>query len=115
MTIQTKLTQLVAIGPVTEGDQNLVATDVTVVIKTLMEWGIRGPVGPQGPAGGVPYIHDQGPALATWIINHNLGRRVNTEIFTVGGVKVLADVVNVTLNQVQINFDSANSGYAIIN
>lgn len=52
--------------------------------------------------------------LSVWLINHNSGRNVNAEAFTLGGSKVYADVVNLNPNQVQITFDLPQSGYALV-
>lgn len=67
------------------------------------------------PADIPTYQHIQASALSTWTINHNLGRKVAVAVFTVGGVAMFADVVNVSVNQVQVIFDTAIDGYAILN
>lgn len=52
--------------------------------------------------------------LPTWTINHNKGREVQTEIFTPGGQRVLADVQRMSVNQIQIQFDEPSIGFALI-
>lgn len=52
--------------------------------------------------------------LLTWAINHNKGREVQTEVFTPGGQRVLADVQRMNTNQIQIQFDEPSIGFALI-
>lgn len=68
-----------------------------------------------GTVGITGFEHIQSSASATWIINHNLGRRVDTEVFTTGGQKIIAEVLNVTNNQVIVTLDDPAAGYAVIN
>lgn len=49
-----------------------------------------------------------------WVINHNAGRRVSVDAYTMGGQLIWASVQNVSLNQVVITFDSPQDGYAIV-
>lgn len=67
------------------------------------------------PADIPTYLHTQSAASATWTINHNLGRKVAVSVFTVGGVGVLAEVINNSTNQAQVLLDSPADGYAILN
>lgn len=55
---------------------------------------------------------NQASPLATWTINHNLGRTPIVQIFSVGGMELLADVINPTANQTQVRFASPTAGYA---
>ena len=59
--------------------------------------GPAGPPGPTGPAGtaGVSYLHSQSGAASTWIVNHNLGFKPNTSVYSVGGT-----FINLKLHQV---------------
>ena len=84
--------------------RNVIGAELTAII-----------IGAGGSGGQLDYEFVQNTPLATWIINHNLGRRVTTDVYTLGGVKVMAEVVNVSNNQVQVLFDAPFSGYAIIN
>lgn len=61
------------------------------------------------------YEFTQTTPVSEWVINHNLGRHVATDVYSTGGVQVFAEVINVTLNQTVVRFDSPQSGYAIIN
>jgi hypothetical protein len=58
------------------------------------------------------YTHTQASAASTWTINHNLGVKPTVDVFSVGGVQVFAEILQVTNNQVQAFFDSPFSGYA---
>lgn len=60
------------------------------------------------------YKHTQGSANVLWTINHNLGREVEATAFTTGGVRIIAEVTNVSANQVTIAFETAQAGYAVI-
>ena len=55
---------------------------------------------------------NQASPLATWTINHNLGRTPIVQVFSVGGMELLADVINPTANQTQVRFASPTAGYA---
>lgn len=68
-----------------------------------------------GAVGLTGFEHVQSSASASWVINHNLGRRVDTEVFTVGGQKIIAEVLNVSNNQAIVTLDAAAAGYAVIN
>lgn len=45
------------------------------------------------------YVHQQSIAADQWVVNHNLGYRPDTEVFSVGGEKILAEVLHTSLNQ----------------
>ncbi len=60
------------------------------------------------------YEHVQSAASSTWLINHNLGRRPQVEVFSPGWVQVEADVVNLNDNQTQVNFNTPQTGQAIL-
>lgn len=49
-----------------------------------------------------------------WTINHNFGRQVGVSVYTVGGVLIVAEIINVSVNQVTVNFDTATAGYAVV-
>lgn len=52
--------------------------------------------------------------LSQWVINHNRNRNVAIQVFTAGGLEILAEIQNLNLNQAIVNFDSPQSGYALI-
>lgn len=52
--------------------------------------------------------------LSQWVVNHNRNRNVVIQVFTVGGLEILAEIQNLNLNQAIVNFDSPQSGYALI-
>lgn len=58
--------------------------------------------------------HTELSPVSPWVINHNLGRRVNVEVYTLGGVRILADVMQVSVNQTIVTFDTPQAGYAVI-
>lgn len=68
-------------------------------------------VGPPG-AGANPYTHTQAVPATSWTINHNLGYRPVVELFSAGGVEMIAEVVHTTVNQVVVSFLSATAGSA---
>lgn len=75
----------------------------------------QGPAGPPGSSGsGVEHFeHLQAAAAAVWIVNHNLGFRPNVTLTTLGGAEMLAEVLHISLNQVQVFFDDPRSGIAL--
>lgn len=66
-----------------------------------------------GGGGGVTaYVHTQGSPDTVWTINHNLGRQPQVETFSVGGVQMFGDVLNVDDNQTTVTFATALAGTA---
>ena len=61
----------------------------------------QGLPGPPGIGTVSDYLHNQAVASAVWIINHNLNRDVLVSLRTTGGVEFHADIVQISLNQVQ--------------
>lgn len=53
---------------------------------------------------------EQREAADAWTINHNLGRRPNVQIRTLGGVEVDAEVIHVSENQVSVYFEIPTAG-----
>ena len=90
------------------GQVRVVGPDVDRSVPLVM-------VGVQGPPGAAQttYEHTQAVPATEWIINHNFGRKVDVELFTVGGVRMLADVANVTTNQARAYFNEATAGIAL--
>ena len=56
----------------------------------------------------------QASPAAVWTINHNLGRPVAAAVYSVGGMELEADVVNISANQTQVLFVSPTAGSAVI-
>lgn len=73
------------------------------------------PVGGGGGGGGTALQFNFNSAATSWVINHNLNRAASVEVFTSGGVRMMADVQNISSNQTIVTFDVPQSGYAIIN
>jgi len=73
-----------------------------------------GPQGVPGPSGDSAsgFNFTQGVADTSWVINHNLGYRPVVDVFTVGGVIMLAEVVHVSNNQVLVTLNTAQTGSA---
>lgn len=71
-----------------------------------------GPQGPPGPAGSAGFDFEQASAAASWTINHNLGYRPGVELFTTGGMEMVAEVTHVSLNQVVVSFVTPTAGFA---
>ena len=85
----------------------------TEIVKVRAQTTMPGPPGPPGP----PNVGVQFPqpvAATPWVINHNLGRNVDVEVFTVGGMRMLADVQHVSPNQAQVLFTTPTTGYAFV-
>lgn len=65
--------------------------------------------------GAAAYEHTQSVAVSEWIVNHNLGaERPLVSVYSVGGVEVDANVVDLPPNQVRIFFNSPTAGTARI-
>lgn len=69
----------------------------------------------QGPAGAASstFEYAQAVASATWVVNHNLGFRPNVAVLSVGGVEMWAEIVHISVNQVQVLFDFPRAGLAL--
>lgn len=63
-------------------------------------------VGPPGDDGAdiETYVHTQASAASTWTVNHNLGRRPAASVRSAGGIEVIAQVLHVSDNQLQVIF-----------
>ena len=58
------------------------------------------------------YQHTQSAPSDTWIVPHNMGVRPNISVYTPGWVEVEALVVHVDNNNAQVQFASAQAGFA---
>lgn len=68
--------------------------------------------GPAGGGGISPYVQNFFTPANTWTINHNLGRKVDVVAFTMGSVKMVAEVVLITDNQAVVVFAQPTAGFA---
>lgn len=76
---------------------------------------VSGGGGGSGPGSGVQVSqYNFLSPLSQWVVNHNRNRNVVIQVFTVGGLEILAEIQNLNLNQAIVNFDSPQSGYALI-
>lgn len=73
-----------------------------------------GNTGGGGGTSGVAFEFVQATPALSWTINHNLGRKVEVEVFDTGGRKIIADVQNVNANQTIVTFLTPQAGYALI-
>jgi len=92
------------------GTRNLIVQRGPVAL-VIQRNGLPGPAGGGGAA--APIRFDQASALATWTVNHNLGREVTPQIYSTGGVMLAAEILRVSLNQFQVLFDVPTSGFAL--
>lgn len=99
---------------------NLPGTQITVLQPSV---GLQGGAGPMGPggiadpsgAGDLNYQHTQGPASATWLINHGLGKFPSITVIDSAGEQVEGEVVYLDSNSLQIIFSAAFAGKAFLN
>lgn len=63
----------------------------------------------------VYYEFMQAAPASQWTINHNLGFFPQTQVFSAGGVKLEADILNVSPNQTIVSHKSPIAGYARLN
>lgn len=76
--------------------------------------GFTGPPGPAGPSGVTGAIYTFNSPLTLWTITHNLGRRPSVEVYSIGGLNIFASILHLNNDIVEISFDAAQSGFAII-
>lgn len=74
---------------------------------------VRGSPGNPGE-GSAFYKHTQNTPSATWTIVHNLNFEPQTQVFSLGGVRIEAFTQNLSLTTTQVIFSSPFSGYAIL-
>jgi hypothetical protein len=73
-----------------------------------------GEQGPPGRDGGGDYLEFPFQVASSVVINHNFGRRPNVAVLSPGSMLVIAGVLHVSINQVQLDFASPQSGLAIL-
>lgn len=75
--------------------------------------GPSGPPGAPGTPGGSAFVHTQSTPAATWIVTHNLARKVHVSIFNLDEQVVFADVEHGSLNVTTITFPVPVAGSAV--
>lgn len=84
-------------------DAGLSAEIGVTAALALMLTAEQGPAGPPGPAGAAQaFVYTQSSPASTWTVNHNLGAKPTVTVFTVGGVELEANVVHLSVNQLQV-------------
>lgn len=70
--------------------------------------------GPQGPpgVGGLAMNFNQVSPADEWLINHNFGYYPNINLYTTGGMEMLGQIVNVSVNQIRVYFTVPVAGSA---
>lgn len=82
--------------------------------------GPEGPAGPDGPPGadgapgGSAFVFTQASPSASWVIDHNQGRKLHVTIFDTGERVVYADVEHGSTDQATITFAVPVSGSAVL-
>jgi hypothetical protein len=106
------------IAPISVSAGTLVSVHLTSTGGDLMTAvGAVGPPGSAGPPGpaGASYEHTQSSPALTWTVNHNLGFNPQVQVFTVGGLEVIAEIQHTTLNQTVIRLTESLAGLARFN
>ncbi len=86
----------------------------TAVATELLERREQGPPGPPGSPGlALKYTHVQSTLASTWVVNHNLGAKPIVSVLSVGGLQMLAEVIHISANQLQVIFDTPVAGSVI--
>jgi hypothetical protein len=96
-----------------ENGQVVIRTKTSVFVQRDPTVFIKGDPGPPGD-GSAFYKHIQNIPSAIWTIVHNLNFEPQTQVFSLGGVKIEAFIQNLSLTTTQIIFSSPFSGYAIL-
>lgn len=76
--------------------------------------GPTGPAGPPGAPGGSAYIHNQTTPASTWVIDHDLSRKVHVTLFDVFNVVIYADIEHGTPDQTTVTFPDPMTGSAVL-
>ena len=100
-------------------DDSVLVDEVEVVkIVAVAEQGPRGIQGIQGPsggAGGATYTHTQSIPAAVWTVAHNLSRRPSVSVTDHLGNLLVADVLYVDADIVQVTHGTPYIGFAYCN
>ena len=61
------------------------------------------------------FVHDQGSASATWVVDHNLAKKPSVTVVDSASTVIIGQVVYNTDNRCTITFEAAFSGKAFFN
>lgn len=100
------------ISPIDDLAAQLRTTDRRIAALERASGGTGGGGGP-GPAS-ASYVHSQGVAAATWVINHGLNIYPNYNVIDSTGANVEGDATYDDLNQMTITFSAAFTGTAYL-
>jgi hypothetical protein len=95
----------------TDGRFEVLVSDDDIVLVV----GEPGPPGPPGTGGGgsAAYTHSQVSPNTSWVVVHNLGFRPN--VYLTNGVnEIEGEVIHVSANILNVNFDTSVSGTAYL-
>lgn len=76
--------------------------------------GETGATGADGAPGGSAFVFEQDVAVATWNVEHNLGRYAHATILDDDGEAVEADMVYPSVNMIVITFPSPHTGTVVV-
>lgn len=76
--------------------------------------GPQGPAGPSGAAGGSVFEFVQSTPSATWVINHNVGRKVSVTLYDDDGNVVQSDIEHGSINQATVTWSQPTTGSALV-
>ena len=65
--------------------------------------------------GDANYVHDQGNASATWIVNHNLNKYCSVTVVDTANTVIIGQVTYNSVNRTTLTFRSAFAGKAYFN
>jgi hypothetical protein len=59
-----------------------------------------------------PFVYTQSSPAGQWTINHNFGYRPAVAVFDSGSQQLIADVVHLSVNTVQLTLNPSTAGFA---
>lgn len=89
-------------------------TNNTLSVSASGPQGPPGIQGPPGAAGGASFQFTQSIPSATWVINHNLDRKVHVTLYDDDGNQILSDIEHGSLNQATVTWSTPTTGSAHI-
>lgn len=103
--------QEISVDPITSEVTFVVTNETPVAVINAGPQGPQGVVGPAGPSNPTMNFVQASPSTE-WTINHNFGFYPSISIFTVGGIEMMGEVLNTTINQTLIRFNTSVAGSA---